>query len=100
MATLYTFNCTKCDYTTLTAGEPSMIMSGYTVPVVCEKCKEISDELHGFSEDGKVAIESNWKCQDCRGKKYYFWDHVKKPCPKCMVGVLEMDPDGDVVLSD
>lgn len=64
MATLYDFLCTNCDYISSMAGEPSMLMSGYTIPVVCEKCKVISDELQLFTANEKVEIEPNWKCQE------------------------------------
>ncbi len=61
MATLYDFFCTNCDYTFMMVGEPSMMMSDYTISVVCEKCKDIGDLLELFWEDGTTAIESNWK---------------------------------------
>ena len=99
VATLYDFKCTKCDYTAQTAGEPSALMSGPTIPVVCEKCLSIIDEIFWGLDDGET-VDKNWKCHECRGKKYYFWDYKMKPCPQCKVGVLEIDPNGLVVDAD
>lgn len=99
MALYLEFNCTHCDYSAFMAGEPSVIMAGPTVPVVCLKCKNISDRVEmGWFDDDKVGIDP--ECSECGNTTFTFWDWKKKPCPKCEAGTLVPDPDGMSAMVD
>jgi hypothetical protein len=89
------FKCTNCDYSTQVSGKPDEGMLVKTNTVLCEKCKEIVDNVTNCLLD-EYDIGA---CPICKSKENIKpWDNIKRPCPKC--GGILKDLRGCIMLWD
>ena len=96
MATWYTHKCCNCDFSFHGSGKPDMLMSGYTMPVSCTKCFDISDLLINVINDSL----DEFVCCTCENTLYRKWDFESKKCPVCNNGKMVIDEDGPISLAD
>jgi len=112
MGKLSTYICTSCNYSVASSGGPDFGMHAVTDTYICTSCKEIVEVKtgeYGLTYLHKVPTGNgsnldfdtdSYVCPECGSAEgLTLWDTQMRPCPKCD-GIMELDPDGEVILWD
>jgi DNA-directed RNA polymerase subunit RPC12/RpoP len=100
-----TYKCSKCEYTTLTAGGRTRGFEVITDSFVCNQCKEIVDIVidnvdEEFIHDWtREAINREIVCPKCNSLDIKKWDVQSRICPKCN-SEMEVKLSGEFIYWD
>lgn len=103
MGTAYQYECPRCEYSAVVAGDREVGMVAVVRTMVCASCKALVDVVVGFvGHDGPIGDSEYDRdlnvCPECRSTDVHTWP-CSTPCPRCGIS-MGIKPGGETVHFD